>query len=91
MVACVVFIVIVCALPLSASSEKGEADRGRRLSILILAPPLFGHLTPASALGEELVRRGHNVTLCTLTVPWSDALRKMVDRAGMSFLGVAAG
>jgi len=89
--ACVVFIVIVCALPLSASSEKGEADRGRRLSILILAPPLFGHLTPASALGEELVRRGHNVTLCTLTVQWSDALRKMVERAGMSFLGVAAG
>jgi len=87
---CVVLIVIVCALPLTASSENGEAE-GRRLSILILAPPFSGHLSPPTALGEELVRRGHNVTLFTLTVQWSDTLRKTVERAGINFLGAAAG
>ena len=87
---CVVLIVIVCTLPLTASSENGEAE-GRRLSILILAPPFSGHLSPPTALGEELVRRGHNVTLFTLTVEWSDTLRKKVERAGINFLGAAAG
>jgi len=86
----VVLIVIVCALPLTASSENGEAE-GRRLSILILAPPFSAHLSPSTVLGEELVRRGHNVTVCTLTVQRSDTLRNMVERAGMKFLGVAPG
>ena len=86
----VVLIVILCALPLARTSENGETE-GRYLSVLMLAPPFFGFLTPATALGEELVRRGHNVTLCTLTVPWSDAQRKAAERAGMNFLGVAAG
>ena len=87
----VVLIVILCALPLARTSENPGETEGRFLSVLMLAPPLLGHLTPATALGEELVRRGHNVTLCTLTVPWSDAQRKVTERAGMNFLGVAAG
>jgi len=87
---CVVLVVFICAIPLTSSSKNGEAE-GRRLSILILAPPFSGHLSPPTALGEELVRRGHNVTLCTLTVQWSDKVRKTVERAGINFLGAAAG
>lgn len=37
----------------------------RPLSVLLVAPSYAGHVTPFLDLGEELVGRGHNVTLVT--------------------------
>ena len=36
------------------------------LNVLFVSVPLPGHANPLLALGEELVRRGHNVTFCSL-------------------------
>ena len=36
-----------------------------RISVLLVASPYAGHVIPQLALGEELVRRGHSVTLVT--------------------------
>ena len=41
-------------------------DHSARLAILLVCTPMAGHSYPLVALGEELVRRGHNVTLCSL-------------------------
>ena len=35
------------------------------LNILFVSSPLPGHANALLALGEELVRRGHNVTFCS--------------------------
>ena len=42
--------------------EAVSADRP--LNVLLLSVPSMGHLNPLLALGEELGKRGHNVTLC---------------------------
>lgn len=56
------------------------------LSVMITAFPAAGHITPAANLGEELVRRGHTVTLCTADVEGSDLPKKKAEAAGMKFL-----
>ena len=54
----------------AAHSESSDTERkdysspeSRRLSVLLVAPPYSGHVIPFLALAEELVGRGHNVTL----------------------------
>ena len=39
----------------------------RPLSVLLLNGLYLGHFFPLVSLGEELVRRGHNVNLCQCT------------------------
>ena len=57
------------------------------LSVVITSFPSAGHVTPAANLGEELVRRGHAVTLCTTEAEGSsDLARKKAEAAGMTFL-----
>lgn len=34
------------------------------LNVLIISVPMWGHVTPLLAVAEELVLRGHNVTIC---------------------------
>ncbi|KAL5496769.1 hypothetical protein EMCRGX_G013127 [Ephydatia muelleri] len=60
----------------------------RHRSVLIITPPMSGHLSVPIALGEELVRRGHNVTLFTLEIRNYDRPRKSVEEAGMKYLSV---
>ena len=67
----------LCVLESAASTQP--------LSILITAFPAAGHITPAANLGEELVRRGHSVTLCTLETEGSDMARKKAEAGGMSY------
>ena len=61
----VVFCAVLCSLPLAQPSEDNGERKERRFSVLMLSLPFAGHFSPLVALGEELVRRGHNVTLCT--------------------------
>ena len=42
--------------------DDKDADSSR-LSVLLVPFAFPGHLIPMAALGEELTRRGHNVTL----------------------------
>ena len=56
------------------------------LSVLMLSTPFPGHVTPTLALGEELVRRGHKVTLCTTVMAGSKLTEIKAERAGVEFL-----
>ncbi len=47
-------------------------------------------MTPSS-LGEELVRRGHNVTLCTTPMPGSTLPEKLAITSGMNFANAGEG
>ncbi len=38
------------------------------------------------SIGEELVRRGHNVTLFTTEVKGSNVVPQLVERVGVTFL-----
>ena len=55
------------------------------------ANPLPGHLSPVSALGEELVRRGHKVTLCTTPMEGTDIAKKIADSTGMYYISAGKG
>ena len=46
------------------------------LNVLFVSGPLPGHANALLALGEELVRRGHNVTFCSL-----DSKNNLIDKA----------
>ena len=90
----VVFCVVLCTLPLAQPSGDNGEKKERRLSVLMLSPPFAGHFSPLVALGEELVRRGHNVTICTAVdkhEQWPDRLKKNAERAGMSFVSTSNG
>ena len=65
------------------SSDPSSSDR--RLSVLIVATPFAGHAYPLLALGEELARRGHNVTFCTARRNWINLEKKATDK-GINFL-----
>ena len=58
-----------------------------RLTVLLVSVPAAGHLSPLLALGEELVRRGHNVTLC---VPndskFTASIRDKVAKIGVKLI-----
>ena len=63
-----------------------SAANAQPLSILIIAFPAAGHVTPAANLGEELVRRGHKVTLCTTDTEGTSLPKEKADAAGMTYL-----
>jgi glucuronosyltransferase len=45
-----------------------------------------GHLYPITALGEELVKRGHNVSLCATVMEGSDLLPDLPHSYGINFI-----
>ena len=58
------------------------------LNILLVSVPLPGHSNALLALGEELVRRGHNVTFCSLDS--SIKLNDKVKERGMKYLSAGS-
>ena len=56
------------------------------LSILLLNGLFAGHLFPLVGLGEELVKRGHNVTLCSTVMEGSKLLPDLPESVGIKFL-----
>ena len=76
--------------PFSHQAEQVEQAHGgdsgpRRLSILLLTFPFPGHLIPMAALGEELARRGHNVTLYSTMMEGSDLPERVAKRSGITY------
>ena len=58
----------------------------RPLSVLLLNGLYLGHLFPLVSLGEELVRRGHNVTLCANVLKGSSIYPEIAERVGIQFV-----
>ena len=91
---CEYFLVFCCccAVYLSATDSKHEkyhdsrAVLKRRLSVLLATGFFPGHLYPITALGEELVKRGHNVTLCATVMEGSDILPALPHSYGINFI-----
>ena len=63
-----------------------DAVNTRHLSILLATGFWPGHLYPITALGEELVKRGHNVTLCATVMEGSDLLPALPHSYGINFI-----
>ena len=60
------------------------------LSILMTNGFFPGHLYPMLGLGEELVRRGHNVTLCTTIMEGSRVIPSLPEKLGINILSAGA-
>ena len=73
------FLILSCTAALSQSHCK-------TLNVLLVTAPSPGHLIKMAALGEELVTRGHTVTLSTTEREGSELPRKLADDYGMSFV-----
>ncbi len=58
----------------------------RPLNILMVAAWFPGHLFPLVGLGETLIQRGHNVTLCSTVMQGSKILPKLAERVGVKFV-----
>ena len=72
----------------ATSSQKEPHDPvvNQRLSILMVTRYFPGHLYPLIALGEELVKRGHNVSLCATVMEGSDLLPALPHSYGINFI-----
>lgn len=58
--------IVLCNARNGSTGSLTEAPTATRpLSVLLVSPPFAGHIIPFLALGEELVQRGHNVTVVT--------------------------
>ena len=72
-----------------AAAELADvtASESRPLTVLIISLPISGHLAVPVALGEELARRGHNVTLASTAVDGVPNRPKILaKRAGCNYL-----
>ena len=73
---------LFCVCPVKAMLKKeptkleghveAMAKSKGALNVLLIVLPTAGHMNPSLALGEELVRRGHNVTILTNTDPTTE-------------------
>ena len=72
--------------PVHPTDTKDTTHYGQALSILLVTSPYPGHLYPIIALGEELVKRGHNVTLCATVMKGSDLLPALPHSYGINFI-----
>ena len=87
---CLALLVALSGRALVTSSQKEdlspENTNHKQLSILIVTGYFPGHLYPITALGEELVKRGHNVTLCATVMEGSDLLPALPHSYGINFI-----
>ena len=77
-------IAVILTQKYTARAIRLSSAMNRSVSVLLVTPPLCGHAHRLLALGENLVQRGHNVTLCT-TMNWERIDTKAISR-GMNFL-----
>ena len=73
----------------SPKTEEYERKVGRAqkpLRVLLVSSFFVGHLVALIPLGEELVGRGHNVTLLTTQMAGSRVVPQLPEKAGISVL-----
>ena len=64
----------------------GLTKNQKPLSILMISSTIPGHIYPIVTLGAELVKRGHNVTLCTTVMEGSNLLPDLPESYGINFV-----
>ncbi len=77
---------IIATVFLYTSCYTQELEDNEPLSILMLNGLFAGHLFPLVSLGEELIQRGHNVTLCSTVMNGSKLLPNLPESVGITFL-----
>ena len=85
------YLVLVVASQPGASHDlkmvpDATTQRDHKLSILLATGFFPGHLYPITALGAELVKRGHNVTLCATVMEGSNLLPDLPELYGINFV-----
>ena len=70
--------------PQQQAEKAGESKE--KLSVLLLASFFIGHQFPLIALGEELVRRGHHVTMMGPITEGSSVLPNLPESVGIKFI-----
>ena len=80
-----IFLCFLFSWSTVTSGEEKERDT-KPLSVLLISGYFPGHLFSVVSLGEELVKRGHNVTLCTTVMEGSHLLPKVPERVGIKFV-----
>ena len=70
----------------TAATVKLNLSPQRPLSVLMTVSFFPGHLFVVMALGEELVKRGHNVTLVTTEMKGSRLLPELPESVGIHFV-----
>ncbi len=71
-------------------SQQLKDSQEQPLSILMLNGLFAGHLFPLVSFGEELVQRGHNVTLCSTVMNGSKLLPDLPERVGVTFINAGS-
>ncbi len=80
-------LLISCVLTAAISGVSTTvSQRDDPISVLLVAHIDPGHVLSMSAIGEALVLRGHNVTLCTTEREGTDLPRQLAKKLGMTFL-----
>ena len=76
--------------PLHAQSVESLLKNNvtKQFNILMMSTPASGHVHPMLAIGEELVRRGHNVTLISgrLSDKPESKIKLMAEKIGVEYL-----
>ena len=78
-------LVAVICLASRAASDRQDT---KKISVLMICFPASGHIAVPMALGEELAKRGHNVTLFTVQPKDHDRSKKSAERAGIAYVSV---
>ena len=79
-----ILVVLMSLVAICYTQELVVEDRP--LNILLLNGLFAGHLFPLVSLGEELVSRGHNVSLCSTVMEGSRLLPSLPESVGIKFL-----
>lgn len=75
-------MIALCLIHLSIA--LADQQQAQPIKVLLISVPLAGHAYSVLAVGEELVRKGHNVTFCSLE-NWFDMRAKSIER-GINYL-----
>ena len=73
------FAIYTEALNSHVNLVPNSTNTVQSLNVLFVSVPLPGHINPLLSLGEELVRRGHNVTFCS-TDSWENVKDQAMER-----------
>ena len=89
---CLSYLLSNCQVGTASTTNSGDqADQlydsdNTPLSVLLVTGFFPGHLYPITALGAELVKRGHNVTLCATVMEGSNLLPDLPESYGINFV-----
>ena len=76
---------------IAAADNKDDSDltsppESKPLSLLLVSGFQPGHIAPLVKFGHELVKRGHNVSLCSPEMEGSDLLPHLPESVGINFI-----